>query len=224
MRYKSCSARGRGHRFSHMSESPAIRRDLWVATIDHTSGRLYCWNGVAAEALDPPAPEGALLLPTVTAGQLAEWKSEFSRRAAATVGTYGRRQLKLWTEGTLPAFGLVPRVRAEWNTFLRRRVGDILVQWFQSHDLPIPDDLIVSSAPLSAKQLEQEETRALREAVLACVRLMSHRELMELKVPASALLKFSAALGQQRERTCAAGSYRVERTAADPPAVGEATG
>ena len=207
-----------------MSESPAIRRDLWVATIDHTSGRLYCWNGVAAEALDPPAPEGTLLLPTVSAAQLAEWKSEFSRRAAANVGTYGRRQLKLWTEGTLPAFALVPRVRAEWNTFLRRRVADTLVQWFQSHDLQIPDDFIVSSTPLSAKQLEQEETRALREAVVACVRLMSHRELLELKVPASALLKFSAAVGQQRERACAAEAYRVERSAADPPAVGEAAG
>lgn len=128
-----------------------------------------------------------LTLPTVTAADLDQWRTEFvtlHKPADAEVA----QRIEKWSKDRLPTFALPAQVRPVWNSYLKRRVEKRLQDWFIKNQIEVPSIVRASSG----SDIADEEVRELREFTIACVNEMSKQELLELRIsPATAIRTIS---------------------------------
>jgi OST-HTH/LOTUS domain len=165
-----------------------IRPDLWSAIVDYESGFVYTWDGVAAQVTDPPIPDDAKILPTLSIEDLDAWRQEFISESAAAIAddVASSEQVQNWATNRLPTRHLPILLRRPWNRELKRRVLDRLTNWFATQNLALPHDLVevrrVGSTPLVGAD-------TLRQLVMRCVQVMTEDELRQLSLPPSAVLR-----------------------------------
>jgi hypothetical protein len=155
-----------------------IRRDLWQAIVDSSSGRRYAWDsnrGVAEVAGSNPSH----VLPTLAADEIAGWRGEFAAIQPP------QPEVERWRDdSTLTTKALPTHLRGQWNTFFRSKVRDRLVAWFHAEQLPLPD----LDAPAESGD-ETETPHDLRQLMVACVNVMTDAELNEIRLPLKAVLR-----------------------------------
>jgi hypothetical protein len=167
-----------------------VRRDLWMAVLDFSSGLVYVLDdeiavGIPSETYDNAAHGPRM--PTIDADTLGAWRTAFvgehtDRRTPDDV----RDRLGGWSEDGTRGDWMVPQpLRRAWNAELKLRVVETLTTWFSENGLPMPDNALETrSAGGDTGYVEQ-----LRALAVRVVRAMTQAELEELRLPAAALLR-----------------------------------
>ena len=162
-----------------------IRSDLWLAIMDVDASEPYYWDGATARqgATSPEQPA----LPTATADDLAAWRSEFVEAAKDAYGaSFTEERLRRWATEVRSARVLPHFVRADWMTSLKRHVQERLETWFVDQGISPPADMVVDT---TRERNVDTEIDQMRRLVVRVVEKMSQKELEELQLPASALLR-----------------------------------
>ena len=154
-----------------------IRPDLWRAVLDYSSGRKYLWDTSRHSVSLSTSDEGGLVLPTVSLAELDDWRKEFvdSHKPADEEAS---RLVEEWRKGRLPTVRLPAQLRPVWNNYLKRKIEQRLQNWFESKSIEAPEIKEERAEPI----LAGSQVEALREFVLACIRIMSKQELLELRI------------------------------------------
>lgn len=160
-----------------------IRRDLWKAALDYSSGNRYYWDGQRAVPSEGEVTSEAKVLPTVTEEELKVWRVEFVQEQS-TENTERASLLYGWLERTEPLSQLPTSLRVPWVIELKSRVLTRLKDWFDAEGIPVPADIVTRG-----EGRRESDIDALREGVLAAVRSMSRSELEALQLPATVLLR-----------------------------------
>jgi len=168
------------------SSERRVRGDFWNAIMDYSSGRVYVWDQERVLAREAQADDDlSNRLPTVNADDVASWRADFTAEWEPRLDDEARVKLLTWNVKGLPSRFLPPPALPEWNRELKRRVEQRVRQWFHQKSLPAPVDLVEARrhrvAPVGS------ETENLRQVVIECIQRMTERELMDLKLPVSAL-------------------------------------
>jgi hypothetical protein len=175
VRERSPSSKFRGER---------IRADLWRAVLDYSSGNRYVWD-ISQQAAKPATlNEDGLVLPTISADELDEWRAEFVA-AHKPLDAEVAKLVEGWSKSRLPTAGLPAATRPVWNKYLKRKVELRLQRWFESNSIEAP-------AIMEARQesgAPDQQTEALREFIIDCVKIMSSRELLELRISPDTALR-----------------------------------
>jgi len=162
---------------------PRIRADLWRAVLDYSSGRSYVWDTSQQTARPAGVEEDGLVLPTISAADLDEWRAEFVA-SHKPPNTEVAKLVEEWREKRLPTATLPAAMRPAWNKHLKRKVEQRLKHWFEMGSIKAPA-IMEESQELGASEKQVE---ALREFIIGCVRMMSKQELQELRIsPATAM-------------------------------------
>jgi hypothetical protein len=154
-----------------------IRADLWRAVLDYSSGHRYVWD-ISEQSARPARPDdGGLMLPTISATDLDDWRAEFVALHRPSSPEVAKR-VEEWCKNRLPTVALPTPMRPVWNKHLKRIVERRLEDWFASNAIEAP--ALIEERQESGPSDEQAE--ALREFVVACVKTMSKQELLELRI------------------------------------------
>lgn len=156
-----------------------IRSDLWRATVDYSSLGEWLWNpssGTVVNTDEGPLADGCLPLPTLDPAVLGKWRTEFAGEHHDALDDDERRQVEKWSTQGLRSSALPRHLLRSWNALVRDRVEQRLVDFFDTHGLTPPSDLLSFNEP---RRPESE----LRSFVARCVDLMSEAELKELSIP-----------------------------------------
>lgn len=164
--------------------SSRIRPDLWQSIIDYSSGLKYYWDASKGIARSGEPDNDSAALPTLTAADLDRFRAEFIQTIAISKSD-ANPAIDEWRRERLPASKLPVKLRGTWNSFLTRKVEQRLRRWFDDHSIDFPQ---LPSANVSSaySDLTVEE---LRQFVVACVRVMSRKELADLKISPSTALR-----------------------------------
>ena len=170
-----------------------VRGDFWQAVIDYSSGTQYVWdaneNQVVAGGTELDGP----IVPSIDSTMLRDWRSEFfdEVREGSGVTVEQETRTKGWVQMFLPTSSLPSHMISSWNRFLRDKVHEWLLIWFNESGLDPPSDLFAISPPAPRRQRQRgaEEGQALRRFVLRVVGEMTERELQQLTLPARAVLR-----------------------------------
>jgi hypothetical protein len=173
-----------------------IREDLWRAVVDYGSGKKYVLDPDTGLARPSPAGDPALLtLPTVSRDTVASWRRQFIGKLDPSVKEKFGDSLSTWVDGRGKQSELPGSVRGPWAEYLKRQVIKVLLDWFNSHGMQPPQDMIVTGerrdATPSESIDEMVETRHLRDMIIRAVRVMTHEELSQISLPAGILLRIS---------------------------------
>ncbi len=167
---------------------------MWNAILDYSSGKRYVWTGEAAEARADPGDSP--VMPTITEEEFRAVRHDFfediKKRGEITQETAS--QIDEWVEKNLPTAALPPKLRRKWNTVLKQLVRERLTGWFDkqaSLGRGTEPNVVVRETRTTRVWPDTEQ---LRRAILECVRHMSRRELLEIRLPASALLSYGASI------------------------------
>ena len=161
-----------------------IRRDLWRAILDYSSGIVYGWDASDGSA-KPCTSNDKPVLPTVSAEIIDDWRAEFAAQHKQLYSA-AAKHVEDWLKHRRPTEGLPKPLRPLWNKFLKRKVERRLENWFFENALPAPV-LVEKPAP----DPDQDE---LREFILACVKTMPKEELLQLRISPLIALRTSRAL------------------------------
>ena len=161
-----------------------IRRDLWNAVMDFSSGCAYGWDCDRAVPIGLDDTSDMLLLPTLSKEEFKGWREDFVKRQVAD-GT-DAETLDLWLKQEGAMKDLPGGLRIKWVVELKRRVLERLQGWFSEKNSQPPSDLIVDEEERGS---DDASTEALRELVLATVRAMNADELQALCLPPAAVLR-----------------------------------
>ncbi len=161
-----------------------IRRDLWRAVFDRSSGNTYYWLPEIEVVATSPAPaEGnCSILPTIDAETDGQWRQSF-----IDILPTAPDHAKEWARSLLPLSQLPSELRYEWNRFLIDRVYRRLSDWFQEQELIPPSDFTTEVAPRQDRRTTDLDT--LRRLVKQVVDEMTEEELSQLSLPPRAVLK-----------------------------------
>ncbi len=121
-------------------------------------------------------------MPTLDPSVLGQWRTEFADEHQDDLDDHERRQVETWSTQGLRSSALPRRLLAGWNALVRDRVEQRLVDFFDTHGLTPPSDLLSCNAP-------QQPESDLRSFVARCVDLMSEAELKELSIPAHVAMR-----------------------------------
>jgi hypothetical protein len=154
-----------------------IRADLWRAVLDYSSGRRYVWDISQQVARSGSLDEEGLVLPTISAVDLEEWRAEFVASHKPPDAEVAKL-VEEWCRNRLPTAGLPAPMRPVWNNYLKRKVEQRLQHWFGSNSIKAP--AIMEEGQGSGASDQQVE--ALREFIVGCVKIMSNKELLELRI------------------------------------------
>jgi hypothetical protein len=154
-----------------------IRADLWRAMLDYSSGHRYVWDVSQQAARAASLDEDGLLLPTISADDLENWRAEFVASHTPPDGVVATL-VEEWRKNRLPTAGLPAPIRPVWNKYLKRKVGQRLQHWFGSNSIKVP--AIMEEGQESGTSEQQVE--AVREFIVGCVKIMSNKELLELRI------------------------------------------
>ncbi len=161
-----------------------IRRDLWNAVMDFSSGCDYGWDGEKAVPLELDDTSDILLLPTLSKEEFEGWREDFVKRQVAEGANAEMLDRWLQQEGAMK--DLPGGLRIKWVVELKGRVLERLQGWFSEKNSQPPSDLVVDEEERGSGDAS---TEALRELVLATVRAMSADELKALCLPPAAVLR-----------------------------------
>src|SRR5580658_1826605 len=114
-----------------------VRPDLWRAVLDYSSGRKYVWDTSRQAARIANSDEDTLVLPTISASDLENWRAEFVA-SHKSVDPALFELVEKWENGRLPTIGLPAEVRPIWNKYLKRKVQQRLQDWFKSNPVEVP--------------------------------------------------------------------------------------
>lgn len=170
--------------------SPRIRGDLWDAVMNYSAGHRWAWSGTAAVP-EYDAPDGAPLLPTLSADELAQWRAEF---AAGHAGDPGGKDLGPWALSSGATRQLPPAMRPVWNADVKARVLGRLAEWFAATGIMAPDDAASGSAADAGQGRPvagPARAGSLRAFVAGCVAVMTDEELASLVLPAPAVHRYA---------------------------------
>lgn len=170
--------------------STRIRADLWDAVMNYTAGHRWAWSGTSAVP-EPDAPDGAPLLPTVTADELELWRADFAR---AHFGEPGAEDLDAWVSSSGATRQLPPGLRPRWNADVKRRVLARLDGWFPANGIAAPDDASIVPAGRD-RPVAPARAGSLRAFVAGCVAVMTDDELASLALPAPAVHRYAERRG-----------------------------
>ena len=165
-----------------------IRRDLWLAILDYSSGDQYVWDESSGEARRGELQEDARSLPTITKQTMQEWRRELadSIRKSEDLSFEQSGRLYSWSQMEFSTHKLPNEIKYRWYDHLKNKVLERLRRWFEESALEQPKDL-VSSAPLSPKT--RTDIESLRGFVVRVIEKMTERELEQINLPARAVLK-----------------------------------
>ncbi len=112
-------------------EAGRVRKDLWMAIMDYSSGRPYIWDASAGRARVAQAnDEGALRMPTLTMVELAEWRFSFVEANKGQLQGQALVSAQRWQEQGLPTTYLPFTLQQLWNKELALRVKQRLQDFF----------------------------------------------------------------------------------------------
>ncbi len=169
-------------REDHTSHS-RIRPDLWKAVLDFTSGYEYFWDTVEKKAVVATSNTASgPKIATITAEAFNEWKEGF----AASLDSVERQdRVAEWVGNRRPATFLPSELRHRWNGYLKERVAQYLLSWFERENCEPPADLL-EPRNVGGRTTRNEE---LRKRLINCLRTMTGEELERVQIPASVLLR-----------------------------------
>ncbi len=191
---KSAAPAGSEGPVARVFRGERVRADLWRAVLDYASGLRYVWDASQQAARPASTGEDGLLLPTVTAADLDEWRAEFTTLHKQS-DTQVTKLVEGWRKERLPTVALPPAMRPAWNTYLKRKVEYRIKIWFENNSIVVPA-IMEERQELGAPERQVE---ALREFIAGCVRTMSKEELLELRIsPATAMrtLNLRSSIGE----------------------------
>ena len=165
-----------------------IRRDLWLATLDYSSGSKYVWDVDESKARPGEPGEEALVLPTINQDIIRQWRRELLEKAGEfnVDDANELNQIDAWAEIKLSTHKLPNAFRYKWYEFLKDKVHQRLATWFDESGLERPKDFI---ARFTVLKRETTDIEGLRRVVLRVVEVMTERELEQLSLPPRAVLK-----------------------------------
>lgn len=179
-----------GHpRATPMTSRQRVRSDLWRAVLDYSSGTTYAWDddqGAVTSVSDDQTDTGPRL-PTVTRELFADWRAQFANDQTRIVTPTQAAAIERWRSEVLPTTHLPAPIRGQWNAELKRRVIELLEEWYESQGLRIPNDLVITDEPPTSPR--SGDTEALRLRIQELVRGMTREELERVLLPATALLR-----------------------------------
>jgi hypothetical protein len=168
------------------TEISQVRADLWRAVLDYSSGRQYVWDPVEQRARAAGDNTVALpILPTVARKDFAGWRVEFVALHDAELDEKERAATIKWRDAGLATRLLPRKLQPLWNAELRSRVVERVKSWFGEQRLELPIDLTSAARQPD----EKADVEALRSLIIDCVRVMTGRELRELRLPPAAVLR-----------------------------------
>jgi hypothetical protein len=171
------------------SDHPSfVRRDLWNGVVDYSSGRVYVWrDGIALPLAVEEVAEDGLKLPTLTRADMEAWRAEFVETAKSGMSSSDlSERLDSWLADSRTAAALPTVLRRQWLDYLKKRVIDRLLQWFDENGLTPPTELTVAPVP---RAREADEAERLRDLLIRCVRIMSRSEMESLRIPPAVVLR-----------------------------------
>jgi hypothetical protein len=107
-----------------------VREDLWASMIDYRSGKSYVWDPSINKAREGRASEGLPLLPTLTSGEVTQWRADFLERHKAGLQGADLASALRWKEQGLSAINLPKSLQQKWNRDITRRVRRRLRDFF----------------------------------------------------------------------------------------------
>ena len=159
-----------------------IRRDLWRAIFDRSSGNTYYWLADIGVLGTSPTGGNCPVLPIVDAETDRQWRKSFVSSLSSTPD-----EATEWAESLLALSRLSPELRYQWNRVLTSRVQQRLSDWFREHGLEPPPDFITEVEPRQDSRATDPE--ALRRLIQRVVQEMTEEELSHLSLPPRAVLK-----------------------------------
>jgi hypothetical protein len=171
-----------------------VRDDLWHAIIDYSTGKPYVYDPQSRIAR--PWVHGDLALPqfpTVSRDTVASWRDDFvASLDPATREKFGD-SLRIWAGGRGRQADLPGSLRGGWGEFLKRKVAQNLLKWFQSRGIEPPEDMLTPTerriGPAAEAIGEVVESQRLRDMIISAVRAMTYDELSQVKFPAAVWLR-----------------------------------
>lgn len=175
-----------------------IRNDLWRAIMDNASGNTYVLDSDTGLARPKRVTDiGLPEFPTVSQQIVHSWRREFVESLAVPIKAEFADELGAWVESNGRQSDLPRRVRGRWAAFTKRKVDQILRDWFREQGESPPQDLISVAQghviPSSEAIDEVVQARQLRDLIIHAVRTMTYEELVKISLPASVLLRSSEA-------------------------------
>lgn len=166
-----------------------IRRDLWHAVLDHTSGDLHLWRDGRAVAVPPDEAGGAQndpRLPTIDQDTLDAWRKSFVESVSPLPKPLDEATQR-WQAERLHDNLLPGQLRGRWNGRLKQLVLERLDAWFEEAGIPWPPDVVEPRAAPARRR--DGSTESLRSLIVEAVGAMTREELEEIRLPPAALLR-----------------------------------
>ncbi len=167
-----------------------LRRDLWQAVMDYSSGTQYVWDPSGeARPRTPDDPEDLPSIPTISAEEMTDLRREFANDVLANPANEAvADRVREWAEKGYKTGYLPQHLRGAWN----QRVTDAALtrvrNWFRDLNMAEPDTLVLEPSH-EAGESPTESTEALRSFILRAVEAMTAGELRRVELPASAAMR-----------------------------------
>lgn len=168
-----------------------LRRDLWQAVMDYSSGTQYVWDPSGeARPRNPDDPADLPTIPTMSAEEMAALRSAFADRVLANpVNAAVADRVREWAERGYRTAYLPQHLRSAWNEELTHAAVTRVRAWFQSRRIAEPAALVIGEDVTEAAGTAPESADALRSFILRAVEAMTPAELRRLELPAGAALR-----------------------------------
>jgi hypothetical protein len=141
-----------------------VRKDLWLAIMDYSSGRPYVWDAGAGRARPAQSEDaGADRMPTLTMVELAEWRLSFVQANKVNLQGQALASAQRWQEQGLPTTYLPFNLQQRWNNELTVRVKQRLQDFFSQ----ISQGAVIDAEEGSGSSRAEAERSALQAEVAA---------------------------------------------------------
>ena len=159
-----------------------IKRELWRAVFDRSSGNTYYWLADIGVVGTSPTGGNCPVVPTIDAETDRQWRQSFVESLPSIPA-----EASEWARYLLPLSRLPQNLKYEWNRTLTKHVYERLSRWFEDQGLDPPPDFVVEVKP--RQDSRSTELDALRRLIQRVVQEMTEEELSRLSLPPLAVLK-----------------------------------
>lgn len=173
-----------------MHDRVRVRRDLWYAILDYSSGHEWAWNGQVAVSAE--VSPGAPRFPTVNENELRGIRQAFANSISDEALTVEQQlEVHTWWSEALSANNLPPGIRGTWYEHLKKLVVDKLEVWFHSIGEPLPNDLLVHIPRVDStpRQGDRNGPQSLRRLLALCVQALTDEEVRLIQMPTSVVYR-----------------------------------
>jgi hypothetical protein len=167
-----------------------LRRDLWQAVMDYSSGTQYVWDPSGeARPRTPDDLEDLPSIPTISSDEMKDLRREFAKEALANPANEAvADRVREWAEKGYKTGYLPQHLRGAWNQRVTDAALGRIRQWFRDRGITEPDKLVLEPSH-EAGESAVESTDALRSFILRAVEGMTPGELRRIELPASAAMR-----------------------------------